>query len=735
MLARLCSIAAIAFCVCAAPATAAIRSGISGWYWGSPQPQGYDLNAIEFEGTTGYAAAAFGTVLRTVDGGATWTTFYAQGGEPRFDLLDVIDADSLVVAAGCFLVRFDASRASYPTVRCERPLTAVSFPTSDVGYLRFEGGTLWKTTDGGNSFSSSVAPIPNANAFGDVAFATADVGLATGGDKVFRTTDGGRSWVSEFDADVPLKGLFVRGSTAVAVGDAGTFLLSTDGGDTWTNRSGQDPGPLSFTDVRCSVAGVCLMTTGNGGQLVRTTDAGESFELVDGYGTAVDFASSTRAVAVGLGGLTQLSNDAGATFASLGSRVDGYTPPATPLSSRISRIRATSADVAYAAGSRGLVAGTVSGGRTWTTLTAPTDADVQDVSFTRVGSGFVLDVRGGLFRTNNGGENWRVLDPKAPERPLAVHAYSESVVLLVSPRVVLRSADAGRHFRPVRRRPLRRRTLLNIDPAGFAVVAFGPRAIVASRDGGRSWRRIRRPTKKHQIDGLDFRSARSGWVVQSDGRVFATRDAGRSWTESLAVGRSNAARVAFATADAGWLRLDVGVGMSPATVLRTSDGGKSWAPQIVARTFERGGELSALAAAGPNAGFAAAQVPVSGIPVTGLFYTQDDGQAGGPTELTLRTSHRIIDEPTESAITGRILPKGLAPYFPIERLRGSISVFYRRLKGARWQQVSPAKFEEAGPGTFRFKQEVARSTIFVAQWEGDGFVAGDGTEALVIRRR
>ena len=46
----------------------------SGWFWQNPLPQGNPLNRVSFvDANTGTAVGDFGTILRTTDGGATWT--------------------------------------------------------------------------------------------------------------------------------------------------------------------------------------------------------------------------------------------------------------------------------------------------------------------------------------------------------------------------------------------------------------------------------------------------------------------------------------------------------------------------------------------------------------------------------------------------------------------------------------------------------------------------------------
>src|SRR5258707_9438478 len=46
----------------------------SGWFWQNPLPQGNPLRAVSFvDANTGTAVGDYGTILRTTDGGATWT--------------------------------------------------------------------------------------------------------------------------------------------------------------------------------------------------------------------------------------------------------------------------------------------------------------------------------------------------------------------------------------------------------------------------------------------------------------------------------------------------------------------------------------------------------------------------------------------------------------------------------------------------------------------------------------
>ena len=84
--------ALVAVFVAALSSAAVVTTSHSGWTWGSPQPQGHSLKAIEFAGARGYAVGAFGTIVRTDDGGTTWAGL-RTGTTQNLSGLQTIDAE------------------------------------------------------------------------------------------------------------------------------------------------------------------------------------------------------------------------------------------------------------------------------------------------------------------------------------------------------------------------------------------------------------------------------------------------------------------------------------------------------------------------------------------------------------------------------------------------------------------------------------------------------------------
>src|SRR3954453_3799594 len=85
----------VASVVFASAGAASVEVPQSGWSWGNPTPQGNGLSSIDFVQGRGYAAGGVGTVLRTDDGGTTWTGL-STGTSSNLVRLQVIDRETIV---------------------------------------------------------------------------------------------------------------------------------------------------------------------------------------------------------------------------------------------------------------------------------------------------------------------------------------------------------------------------------------------------------------------------------------------------------------------------------------------------------------------------------------------------------------------------------------------------------------------------------------------------------------
>src|SRR3954470_11291670 len=634
-------------------ASAAVQVGSSGWLWGNPLPQGNTIGAMSFAGASGYASGDFGTLLRTTDAGATWTGLLS-GTFTNLTEVQAIDGDSVFAGGGCVARRSDDGGATFKRLAftpvessCREQLAAGWFVSRTTGYLVLTDGTVLRTDNDGDTFAQR-NPVPGTRAQGggvaptDVVFLTDAVGFATTlGGHIYRTVDGASSWTLVRNASQALRSItFLDALHGVAVGDGGQYLTTVDGGVTWTAQD-LGIGALNVTSVRCASADRCLATTQRGDQRGRidSTEAGP--RLVTPSPDPIfagAFASPTRIVVAGATGATAVSDDAGRTFAAIGGRLTGT----------FTRMRAGGqAGSAFAPGQNGALAKTVDGGQTWTRGNVSTSEDVRDVSFPTNVAGFALDTAGGLFRTRDGGATWRPLDTGSTQNAAAVVAPSPTTVLLAGPRGLRRSTDGGDTFAAIANRAVARALLTSIDTAGSTLVASGPRAIFRSADRGRTWRAVRRPSRNGRARTVDFVDGRTGFWLGNDGRVFRTRNGGRSWTALTGAGTSEAYGMAFSSATRGYLAFNrFGDATTPAGfLLRTSDGGATWRPQFVV--------ASPIPADGLAAGRGGVDYLLGGE--AGLLSSRTGGDTGRASRITLGARRRV-SRPATITVTGRLSP-------------------------------------------------------------------------------
>ncbi|HET7856100.1 MAG TPA: hypothetical protein VFL41_06545 [Gaiellaceae bacterium] len=686
-------------------ASAGVNTPHSGWYSGNPLLGPNTLTDLACSGSTCYASGQFGTLLKSTDAGATWSGIVTG---LTLDLAHVRLAggapERVLVGGGCSVRRSDDGGDTFfrlpfsaRDARCPVGVASFSFPTDRVGYLLLADGRVLTTADGGRTFSRRT-PVPGGAS--DILCTAERICFAGGNSGIQRTSDGGVSWtqagsgsglaVSSLERIGPL--------TMYAVGVNLNVLKSTDGGKTWTRKLVRNQPFANLTSIRCGDVAHCLITTQTGGQLLRTVDGGDTFTSIvpsNDATFAVEFSRPGRAVAAGGFGSAEVSDDSGATWDAVGSRIAGA----------FTVLAASSETVAYAGGAQGVLARTKDAGQTWQNVSPPTDAPIVGLAGAPQDRLYVLGADQSLQRSDNGGQSYRLLNPESPGPFAAVAAIGSDNLLLVGFRGVIRSTDGGETFERVQDSDVRSKLLNAVDQAPGVVVAFSPRVAALSADGGRSWSKVRLP-KKRAIRDLDFATRSIALLLDSRGELWRTADAGRIWRVLPTLGTSRGRSLELADARNGYVVVNQfgslnGLGL----VLRTSDGGRTWHPQLVGRSsldaVQSGGATDYALGAGAS-----------------LYATTVRGDVGAPQSLTLSTQRRALARPARVVVGGRLSPAD-----------GGEEIVVARLARGRWSvQLATA----ASNGSFSTRWRLDDTSVFVAQVLGDADHAGAGTRPLTV---
>jgi photosystem II stability/assembly factor-like uncharacterized protein len=711
----------------AAAQAAPVGVGHSGWAWGNPQPQGSILRAIEFHGSHGFASGNFGTLLRTDDGGRSWTA--ARSGTRASTPWDHISiaGSSVVYGGGCFMSRSDDNGLTFipiPT-RCS-PVLALSFPSPSRGF-RLLGDGVVQRTDDGRTFTD-VGPLPHTVAAGgptpptddgtDIFFTDGSTGFAvtrgSSGGAVYRTTDAGQTWFQRATSPENLKAVwFFDAATGYAVGENNTVLKTTDGGETWDPKPVPDAIPKGdLRWIRCGTSANCMITSESGERVLHTTNGGNTYTALTPAAEqiyAVAYTSNSDAVAVGDQGTTVITTNANQqtpAFVRVGD---------DPLPGPLSRLRSGSPGLVLAPGRQGRLARSTDGGAHWTSIQLPTSDDLRDAWFVDDAVGFALDASGRVFRTANAGDNWTEFGTAPGVQPDALYAPDQNTVLLFGPTGVRRGT--GGSFDLVGDDVMKGAPIFEYDRTGGGVIfAYGEKALFVSRDAGVSWKLVRPPNNNVHYRKVDFVTRNVGFAVLESGRLFRTGNGGKSWREVLSTGSKHLIDISFPDRTNGFLNTNRwGVSAPSGWVLRTSDGGITWRPQLVSEApFDPGGFVApdATTAFAKALGFR-------------LFFTSTGGDlATTPSTLELTPSRTVVTSVRRVKVTGKLTPG---------RAGATVRVLRRDNTTHQWIAFAAPHVDAAGK--FTVSPRITNTTQLIAQWAGNADVRGAGSHYVTIRKR
>lgn len=250
---------------------------------GSDLFQDRDLYAIRFSpgGKSGWIVGEDGIIMKTADGGDTWSRQISGTKKNLFNVYPIDDQSVVAVGAD---------------------------------------GTLARTADGGEHWQT--AKSPKTVSFFGLTFLDKNTGFAVGEfSTIVATTDGGQTWslnyggnTTDFTIGPYFSVAFSDPQHGVASGLAGDLLVTADGGKTW--KVEKLPDAVASYVVTEDQTAKKLWAAGAGGRMFDSTQPGQ-WQSLDrtAFHDITDLAfAGNMGVAVGLNGTILLTNNAGAQW-------------------------------------------------------------------------------------------------------------------------------------------------------------------------------------------------------------------------------------------------------------------------------------------------------------------------------------------------------------------------------------------------------------------------------------
>jgi photosystem II stability/assembly factor-like uncharacterized protein len=158
------------------------------------------LDAVDFvSDTVGYIGGQ-GLILKSSDGGLTWSKLYAS--PDNVVSVDAVDAVNVWAATSDYLLRstdggsFQRVDPAINASQGSKGISAIDFVSGDQGFI-LANGVIWRLTNG-----ADVQMATPSGRVDSLSFVDLNNGFAAGANVVYKTGDGGRTWARVFTAPV-----------------------------------------------------------------------------------------------------------------------------------------------------------------------------------------------------------------------------------------------------------------------------------------------------------------------------------------------------------------------------------------------------------------------------------------------------------------------------------------------------------------------------------------------------
>lgn len=519
----------------------------SSWYWSRPTPTGNILYSVYFpDRKYGYAAGAFGTIIKTTDGGTTWIDLNSNSADDLSEIYFINRLDGFAAGSSGSILKTTNGGSNWVKVftGTDVYLHDIIFPVQATGYCAGLSGTVLKSSDKGNSWrkivSGTTAPLFCLDFIDD------EKGIAGGYKIIIKTSDGGKSWDNQ-DLDYSkiesVAGVsYINDNTIYAAGNipGGSFCKTTDGGVSWKiSTLGL---PYVFDGSVDLVRSMSFLNVNTGyivtdfGTILKTSDSGNTWIRDSSFRPSYTKLSVMYDINIADSNCIFISGSGGTLISSENAGQNWYVKSGNKNTLRASHF--TDQYFGIAAGERGEVLKTKDGGLKWTELNNFTTKFLNSVFFINYNTGYVAGDSGAIYKTTNAGNSWT--DQTNYRR------YNIKKIIFTNE---LSGIAAGGN--PENER------------------AF----IYKTADGGLSWYEVYDSLSLGVLNSAEFMNETYGIAVGNNGNVLYSYDAGESWiTDNIST--FNLFSVSFQN------DLDGLISGANGLIYKSTDGGNEWNPVV-----------------------------------------------------------------------------------------------------------------------------------------------------------
>ena len=454
----------------------------------------------------------------------------------------------------------------------------VHFVNENTGWAVGEGGTVIKTTNGGQKWIWYESGVENT---------LKTVAAVNNGQRVIAAGDGGIIIISE-DAGETWNTLpsgttdniwnmqMITDEIGWMVGESATALKTSDGGLTWLQQSVPHTNlaywDVSFIDTSfgyiCCNTAIVLKTT-NGGSSWQIQQAGDTRSLFTIYAFDTLWAS-----AAGFAGKVVYTTNGGSNWLNAGGNVSA---------AEINKIKFINDTTGYMASSGNLYKST-NKGISWSSIPGLGSYMTTNISFPESMIGYVVGGSMYLLKTVNGGINWK--KTIVNDDFLNVYFKDEQSGFINSNRLIYKTNDGGNTLDTLDTFPYNEIYdfySMTFTDSLTGYIGTSSLSIYKTTNSGLNWYKTNTSGTTDTIGTLYkiyFLTNSIGFAVSNDGKIFKTTDKGENWLVKLSVPSLNTIFSGISSSDDSTIWA-VGTNTFPFEIYKSTDVGENWTPIVV----------------------------------------------------------------------------------------------------------------------------------------------------------
>jgi len=514
-------------------------TGHSQYSWLNPLPQGNTLNSVFFtDEHRGYAVGNYGTVLKTVDSGISWSIL---------------------------------------NTNITKNLNGVFFINSNYGFVVGDSGVIIMTFNSGTNWTTLSSGI-NDNLY-SIFFTDSLHGYSCGRNgKIIKTSNGGYHWdvcasnvtTDLFSIDFPSKNTgYVVGGGGMAGGN-GYVLKSSNGGVDWILLDSLAESFYS-TDFTDSLTGYAA---GNFSYIVKTEDGGNSWIHLNNPNSyhihAIKFINSQIGFTCDIVGGIMKTENGGQSWISLNSSADNS----------LFSVNKINDSTICVVGAGGIILVSDNGGNNFSNSQNGTIKNLYAINKANNNCIYITG-DGTLFKTSDGGLNWE--KNSVSELAYCISSYFENSFTgyALTSYGIYKTTDSGLTWAKVNKSS-KGATMFNIymvnASLGFAVgVVTSPggftSGILLKTTDGTHWISVASPSE-YALNKTFFKNNTKGYLVGNKGKLYTSDNAGNTWSLIPLSVSNDLKDIVFTNENTGYiLGNNYWLGN---VIIKTVDGGLNW---------------------------------------------------------------------------------------------------------------------------------------------------------------